>query len=136
MKRLALVALLLFAIVPAAARGREESTHLVRVAHFSAPVYATAAPGEPGKLYVVEQAGRILVLENGNIRPAPFLDIRAKVRSGGEQGLLSVAFDPAYAKTHRFYIDYTDTNGDTRIFQYRSNGTAALPASAKQLVFV
>ena len=136
MKRLALLALLLVAVVPASARGRSESTHLVRVAHFNAPVYATAAPGEPGKLYVVEQAGRILVLENGHIRAAPFLDIRSKVRSGGEQGLLSVAFDPAYAKTHRFYIDYTDTNGDTRIFQYRSNGTAALPASAKQLVFV
>jgi glucose/arabinose dehydrogenase len=136
MKRLALLAFLLVAVVPAAARGRGESTHLVRVAHFSAPVYATAAPGESGKLYVVEQAGRIVVLDHGHIRPAPFLDVRSKVRSGGEQGLLSVAFDPAYAKTRRFYVNYTDTNGDTRIFQYRSNGTAALPDSAKELVFV
>ena len=120
----------------AGASARSAALHLVRVAQFSAPVYATAAPGEPGRLYVVEQAGRILVLEKGRIRPAPFLDIRSKVQSGGEEGLLSVAFDPAYATTHRFYVDYTDTNGDTRIFQYRSNGTAALPASAKQLVFV
>ena len=56
--------------------------------------------------------------------------------SGGEQGLLSVAFDPKYAKTHRFYVDYTDKNGDTHVVQYRSNGTAAIPSSAKQLLFV
>jgi glucose/arabinose dehydrogenase len=77
-----------------------------------------------------------MVLSNGQTRATPFLDIRSKVQSGGEEGLLSVAFDPAYAKTRRFYVDYTDTNGDTRIFQYRSNGTTAIPASAKQLVFV
>ena len=56
--------------------------------------------------------------------------------SGGEQGLLSVAFDPDYAKTHRFYVDYTDKSGDTHVVQYRSNGTRAIPASAKQLLFV
>jgi glucose/arabinose dehydrogenase len=136
MKRLAFLALVVVAIVPSTAGGRSDAPQLVRVAHFTAPVYATAAPGEPGKLYVVERAGRIVVLENGQIRAAPFLDIRSNVRSGGEQGLLSVAFDPAYATTHRFYVDYTDQNGDTRIFQYRSNGTAALPSSAKQLVYV
>ena len=107
-----------------------------RVAHFSAPVYATSAPGEPANLYVVEQAGRILVLTNGHIRSAPFLDIRSQVRSGGEQGLLSVAFAPDYAQSHRFYVDYTDSNGDTRVVQYRSNGTSAILSSAKQLLFV
>jgi glucose/arabinose dehydrogenase len=55
---------------------------------------------------------------------------------GEEQGLLSVAFDPDYAKNHRFYVDYTDVNGDTRVVRYTSNGTNALPGSAKQLVFV
>jgi glucose/arabinose dehydrogenase len=120
----------------AGASARSAALHLVPVAKFAAPVYATSAPGEPGNLYVVEQAGRILVVSNGQTRATPFLDIRSKVQSGGEEGLLSVAFDPAYATTHRFYVDYTDTNGDTRIFQYRSNGTAAIPASAKQLVFV
>jgi glucose/arabinose dehydrogenase len=124
------------ALLLAGASARSAALHLVPVAKFAAPIYATSAPGEPGKLYVVEQAGRILVLENGSISPTPFLDVRSKVKSGGEQGLLSVAFDPAYATTHRFYVDYTDTNGDTRIFQYRSNGTVAIPSSAKQLVFV
>ena len=60
----------------------------------------------------------------------------AKVKSGGEQGLLSVAFDPGYATNHFFYVDYTDLNGDTRVVRYRSNGTAAVLSSAKQLLFV
>ena len=131
---LALVALA--AVLVGGASARTQGLHLVRVAHFSAPVYATSAPGEPGNLYVVEQAGRILVLTNGHIRSAPFLDIRSQVRSGGEQGLLSVAFAPDYAQSHRFYVDYTDSNGDTRVVQYRSNGTSAIASSAKQLLFV
>ena len=122
------------ALSGAAARG--DALRLTRVAHFTAPVYATAAPGEPGNLYVVEQAGVIRVLTAGRIRPTPFLDIRPLVLSGGEQGLLSVAFDPDYAKTRRLYVDYTDRNGDTHVVQYRSNGTVAIPASAKQLQFV
>jgi glucose/arabinose dehydrogenase len=131
---LALVALA--AVLVGGASARTQGPHLVRVAHFSAPVYATSAPGEPGNLYVVEQAGRILVLTNGHIRSAPFLDIRSQVRSGEEQGLLSVAFAPDYAQSHRFYVDYTDSNGDTRVVQYRSNGTSAIASSAKQLLFV
>ena len=110
--------------------------HLVPVAKFNSPVYATTAPGDPSALYVVEQAGRIMVLRNGQTRATPFLDIRPLVRSGGEQGLLSVAFDPAYATNHLFYVDYTDINGDTRVVRYRSNGTSAVPSSAKQLLFV
>jgi glucose/arabinose dehydrogenase len=118
------------------ATAREHGLGIVRVAHFDAPVYATAAPGEPGRLYVVEQAGRIVVLERGRIRSTPFLDIRPLVLSGGEQGLLSVAFDPNYTKTHRFYVDYTDRRGDTHVVQYRSNGVSAIPSSARQLLFV
>src|SRR5262249_16223677 len=56
--------------------------------------------------------------------------------SGGEQGLLSVAFHPDYAKTPLFYVDYTDRNGDTHVVQYRSDGTRAIPSSARELLFV
>jgi glucose/arabinose dehydrogenase len=118
------------------ASARGDALHLVRVAHFDAPVYATAAPGEPGNLYVVEQPGRIRVLAGGRIRSTPFLDITSQVLSGGEQGLLSVAFDPNYKKTRRFYVDYTDKNGDTHVVQYRSNGRTAILSSARQLMFV
>jgi glucose/arabinose dehydrogenase len=118
-----------------AATAKSSALHLETVGKFSSPVYATSAPGEPNNLYVVEQAGRILVMQNGKTRGAPFLDIRSIVRSGGEQGLLSVAFDPSYTSNRFFYVDYTDQNGDTRVVRYRSNGTTAVASSAKQLLF-
>src|SRR5262249_52391095 len=121
MRRVLVAAALATAAVSiAAASARSDAQHLVGVARFTAPVYATVAPGQPGNLYVVEQAGKIRVLVGGRIRPVPFLDITRRVLSGGEQGLLSVAFDPKYQQTHRFYVDYTDKNGDTRVVQYRS----------------
>jgi glucose/arabinose dehydrogenase len=98
---------------------------------FDEPVHLAAAPGEKGRLYVVEQAGVIKVLVGRRIRARPFLNIISKVSSGGERGLLSVAFHPRYAKNRRFFVYYTDTNGDTRVVAYRSNGTVALPSSAR-----
>lgn len=96
--------------------------------HVAAPV------GESGRLYVVEQAGVIRAVVNGRLRAAPFLDIRSLVRSGGEQGLLSVAFHPDYARTRRFYVNYTDLRGDTRVVEYRSDGTRALAATRRELL--
>jgi glucose/arabinose dehydrogenase len=127
------LALLLFATGAAA---HSNALHVVRIAHFNAPIYATVAPGEPGNLYVVEQGGYIRVLTGGAIRSTPFLDVHSQIVSGGEQGLLSLAFDPAYTKSHRFFVDYTDRNGDTHVVEYRSNGTRAIPSSAKQRLFV
>jgi glucose/arabinose dehydrogenase len=109
---------------------------IVRVGHFDSPVFAAVPPDTNNTLYVVEQDGQIVVWQNGAVRSKPFLDIQAKVKSGGEQGLLSMAFDPSYARNHFFYVDYTDLNGDTRIVRYRSDGTAAIPGSATQLLFV
>ncbi len=120
------------------AGSRERTLGLRLVATgLSQPTYVTAPAGEPGTLYVVERSGLVRVLVNGVLRPQPFLDIRSLVGSGGqEQGLLSLAFSPSYATTRRLYVDYTDRNGDTRVVEYRSNGTVALPASARQLLFV
>ena len=103
---------------------------------FASPVYVSAPRSEPGVLYVVEQGGEIWRLRNGVRDPAPFLDVRASISSGGERGLLSVAFDPGYARNRLFYVDYTDKNGDTRVVRYRSDGDRALPDSATQLLFV
>ena len=97
------------------------------------PVFVGAPRGDTGRLYVVEQAGRILVIDRGRVRAAPFLDIRSLVQSGGEQGLLGLAFHPKYATTRRFYVQYTDRGGDTRVVEYRSNGTRAVPGSARLL---
>jgi glucose/arabinose dehydrogenase len=98
---------------------------------FDSPVAVTWAPGEPRRLYVVEQAGRIIQVEGARRRV--FLDIRSLVGSGGERGLLSVAFHPKYRQNHRFYVNYTNTDGDTRIVEYRSNGTTGLRGSARVL---
>jgi len=105
---------------------------------FTRPVFVTAPRSEPGRLYVVEQPGTIRVLIRGKRRAEPFLDLRPLVDSdGNEQGLLGLAFDPAYAKNHRFYVDYTGKpNGDTYVVSYRSNGTRAIPSSAKRLLYV
>jgi len=94
-----------------------------------------STPAEPRRLYAVEQVGRIVYLVNGR-RRGTFLDIRNRVTSGGEQGLLSVAFHPNYRRNHRFYVDYTDGNGDTRVVEFRSRNGRAILSSARQLLFV
>src|SRR4051794_23778998 len=71
---------------------------------FSSPVYVTSAPGDAATLYVVEQGGTIKIVKNGQVT-GTFLDIRDRVKSGGEQGLLSVAFSPQYKTNHKFYVD-------------------------------
>jgi len=83
------------ALLAPASVARTDALRLVRVASgLRSPVYVTGLRSQPGRLYVVEQAGRIVVLQGGRVRAEPFLDIRSLVLSGGEQGLLSVAFDP------------------------------------------
>jgi glucose/arabinose dehydrogenase len=114
----------------------QPALRLERVATASAPVHVAAPRSEPGRLYVVEQDGRIRVLVNGRLRATPFLDIRNLVASGGERGLLSVAFHPGYARNRRFYVNYTDVNGHTRVVEYRSNGARALTGTRRQLLFV
>jgi hypothetical protein len=83
------------------------------------PVYLTAPPGASDGLFIVERGGRIRVVRDGSLLATPFLDIKARVGSaGGEQGLLSMAFHPDYDANGDFYVDYTDTGGDTRIVRY------------------
>ncbi len=113
---------------------------LQRIGVFDQPVYATGAPGEPGRLFVVERPGRIAVLVGGHRRSRPFLDISGTVNSsGGEQGLLSVAFAPDYPTSGRFYVYYTDSSNDIRVVQYRragGNPDLADPASAHSVLTI
>jgi glucose/arabinose dehydrogenase len=118
-----------------AAGGRAAFTFAPVATGFDAPVDVTSAPGDPTTLYVVEQAGVIKIVKGGSVTRT-FLDIRSQVKSGGEQGLLSVAFHPQYATNHRFYVDYTDTNGDTRVVEFRSSNGVGRPSTARQLLFV
>ncbi len=98
------------------------------------PVLATQAPGEPGRLYVVEQGGLVKVFEGGRLRSRPFLDLRGRVSTGNEQGLLGLAFGPGYTGRKRVYVNYTDVAGDTIIAEYQVKSGAALPGSARRLL--
>ena len=117
------------------ARDTRKKIHLVRIGSFDAPVYAGAPRGDRRRLFVVERAGRIMVVRGGKRLSRPFLDIRSSVTSGGEQGLLSVAFAPDYASSGKFYVYYTDKNGDERIVEYRrSSADVANARSARELL--
>jgi glucose/arabinose dehydrogenase len=96
----------------------------------SSPVYLTAPKGDP-RLFIVEQPGRIRVVKGGALLATPFLDITARVVSGGERGLLSMAFDPAYATNGRFYVYYTGAQGDIFVdrFTVSSNPDVANTSS-------
>ena len=83
------------------------------------PVAVAATDDGSGDLYVVEQAGRILRLPAGQGPPEVALDIRDRVGSGGERGLLGLAFHPMLADDGRLFVDYTDQGGDTIIAEYR-----------------
>jgi glucose/arabinose dehydrogenase len=114
------------------------SLRLVTVARgLQSPVDVVQAPGEPDRLYVVEQPGRIRVLERGRVAARPFLDIRPLVAYGGEQGLLGLAFSPGYARDHTFYVNYTARpDGSTRIVRYRARNGRALAGSAQEILRV
>jgi glucose/arabinose dehydrogenase len=134
-KALLVVALAAIAVVPAAS-GSSGALHLVKVVQFSGPVDAASTTSQPGNLYVVEQAGRILVLANGHVRSTPFFDFRSHVRSGGEQGMLSLAFDPRYASNRFVYVSYTALDGDQHVSRFRTNGSAVIPSSQRVLLDV
>jgi glucose/arabinose dehydrogenase len=142
---IALGALLTLALAPAAV-GKEigngkGGVKLKRITSVDSPVYIEDAPGVKRLLFVVQRDGQIKVLRKssgGKWRSrGTFLDIRGVVRSGGEEGLLSVAFPPDYASSGRFYVYYTDQAGDIAISGYRrTSSTRADPASARIVITV
>ena len=100
---------------PAAAAGYR----FVQVASgLDSPVHVSAPRNQPGRLYVVEQTGRIRIVQNGRVT-GTLVDLRSQVVCCGEQGLLSVAFHPRYARNGKYYVNYTDRRGDTRVVEYR-----------------
>ena len=104
------------------------------VGRFASPLTLTSPPGDRRRQFVVEQGGRIRVVRAGRVLRRPFLDISTRIVSGGEQGLLGLAFAPDYARSRRFYVHYTDRSGDTRLVEYRrrrSTRDLADPGSAR-----
>src|SRR5215207_490794 len=94
-------------------------------------------PDGSGRLFIIEKAGRIRIMENDQLLQAPFLDITERVgNNGNEQGLLDLAFHPQYAQNGRFFVNYTDTRGDTVLarFQVSSDPNLADPNSETPLL--
>ena len=89
------------------------------------------------RLFIVEKGGTIRVLEAGVLRPEPFLDIRDRVGSGGnEQGLLGLAFHPTFPANGFFFVYYTDLEGDTVVSRFRLSADPAYGDPGSELVML
>ena len=106
---------------------------LRRVGGFVNPLYVTTAPGRANRklLFVVEQEGDVRVVRGGRTLNKPFLELGDQVLAGGERGLLSIAFDPGYAKNRRLYAYFTDPEGDIRVSQYRRSRDSNVRAKSR-----
>lgn len=115
-----------------------EPIHLVQVADgLDGPLLVTAPSGD-ARLFIVEQPGRIRIVRNDSLLPTAYLDITARVSSGGERGLLGLAFHPDFASNGFFYVDYTDNGGDTRVERFHADPASdvADPGSAHLILSV
>jgi glucose/arabinose dehydrogenase len=96
---------------------------LALVDSFAFPLYVTSPPADSQRLFVVQQGGRVMVRHNDSGITRTFLDLQGQISSGGERGLLSLAFHPDYATNGRFYVYFTNPAGDLRIVRYTVSAT-------------
>ncbi len=121
-----------------AAPAQRRPVRLLRLGNFDEPTYLTAPRGDKRR-FVVEREGRIRVVQGGRTLGRPFLDISDRVTTGGESGLLSMAFARDYASSRRFYVYYTDQQGFIQIDQFRAAEGApnrADPSSRRSVIRV
>jgi Zn-dependent metalloprotease/glucose/arabinose dehydrogenase len=85
----------------------------------SGPVLITHAGDGSGRIFIVEQAGRIRIFKNGALLATPFLDIQSLVSSGSERGLLALAFHPEYETNGLLYVMYTNVGGDLALSRFQ-----------------
>jgi glucose/arabinose dehydrogenase len=104
------------------AQSQSGLTVLVHATGFSQPVAIVQDPTNAAVQFVVEQGGRIRVIQSGQVLPADFLDLRSAISSGGERGLLGLAFAPDYATSGRFYVNFTNQSGHTVVARFRRSG--------------
>jgi glucose/arabinose dehydrogenase len=118
--------------------GVPQQLFLDPVGSFQYPVYATSPPGDQQRLMVVQQDGFIKLVLNGG-QPTTFLDAHTWISFGGERGLFSMAFAPDYATSRRFYIYYTDLNGNIRVDEVlrdANDPNVADPSTRRQVIGV
>ncbi|UVW29247.1 sorbosone dehydrogenase family protein [Massilia sp. H6] len=99
------------------------------------PTWLTAPPGDP-RLFVLERPGRIRIVQNNSVLAIPFLDLSGRVFTGGEGGLLSMAFDPAFARNGYFYIYYTDPQQDIVVERFSASPNPNLADPTSNLVIL
>jgi glucose/arabinose dehydrogenase len=97
---------------------------------FNQPLGFVQDPVDASVQYVVEQGGRIRVLDRGVLRANDFLDVSSVIVSGGEQGLLGLAFAPDYAASGRLYVNFTNRSGDTVIARFKRSAADRLVADS------
>ena len=129
--RTRLLTLVMMVAVFAAAEVEGQVAARVHASGFTQPLAFVQDPADAAVQFVVEQRGRIRVVRNGAVEAADFLDLTASVRAGGEQGLLGMAFPPDAVTSGRFFVNFTNSAGDTVIARFRrsSNPLVADPAS-------
>ncbi len=98
---------------------------------FSNPIGFVMDPLDHATFYVVEQRGTIRTLRNGSLSPELFLDIRSSIASGGERGLLGLAFPPDHAESRRFFVNFTNPDGHTVVARYLRNNEGAVVTSSR-----
>jgi glucose/arabinose dehydrogenase len=105
----------------------------------TSPLAVTHAGDGSGRLFIAEQGGAIRIVRDGSLVGGAFLDISDRIKSGGERGLLGLAFHPDFPADPRFFVNYTDTNGDTRVSSFtvdQADPDRAVPASEVRLLFI
>jgi len=105
---------------------------------FTDPVLVTNAGDGSGRLFVVEQAGRIKIIKNGTVVATPFFDVHNSISSGGERGLLGFAFSPNFETNHKLYVNFTNSSGDTAINEYRvgSNPDRVVQSTGRRIITI
>ena len=137
---------LIYGFDPNGATANPNGIAAARVASgLSQPLYVTAAPDDPSRIFVVEKTGRIKIVditgaESGvfQVRATPFLDVSTEINVDGERGLLGLVFDPNYAQNGFFYVNLINAAGDTEIRRYQvsANPDVANAASAQLVIAV
>ncbi len=102
------------------------------------PLFMTYAPDGSGRMFVLEQGGKVRILRNGKLLEGAFLDLAKQISCCGERGLLGLAFHPDYQRNGYFFVDYTDPKGNTVVARYTvsSEPNRADPASAQIVLTV
>jgi len=107
------------------------------VGGLSNPVDLASPPRDTSRVFIVEKTGTIRIRKQGALLARPFLDVSGRVSAGSEQGLLGLAFHPQYASNGRFYVDFTDRSGDTRIVEFIASANPdSASATEREILFV